>query len=81
MSWSLSQIQNGTVVALRTELQDFVLLQDDGSINVNFGDNMAFKDEVVPFILRVTSNISTMESQNTAEFKFSITILEKEQNK
>ena len=39
---------------------------------------MAFKDEALSFILRVTSNISTIESQNAVEFGFNITILEKE---
>ena len=51
-------------------------MQDDGSINVNAGDDYSVEGEVWNFRLKATSNISTVNPENVAMYDFSVSLLD-----
>ena len=52
------------------------MLQEDGSISVNAGDDYSVQGEVWNFRLQATSTISTMDPDNVAVFDFSMSLLD-----
>ena len=54
----------------------FVQLQQDGSINVDFGDDKTLEGEVWNFKLKAISTLSIQESGNIAEYEFSMSLVD-----
>ena len=53
-----------------------MVLQADGSINVNVGDDYSVEGEVWNMRLKATSAISTLDPNNVAMYDFSISLLD-----
>ena len=51
-------------------------MQDDGSINVNAGDDYSVEGEIWNFRLKATSTISTINPGNVAMYDFSVPLLD-----
>ena len=51
-------------------------MKDDGSINVNAGDDYSVEGQVWNFRLKATSMISTINPENVAQFDFGMSLLD-----
>ena len=51
-------------------------MQDDGSIDIDIGDDYSVEGEVWNMRLKATSAISTLDPNNVAQYDFSISLLD-----
>ena len=68
--------KRGKETSLSTTQYHFVELQENGSINVDFGDDKTLVGEVWNFKLKAFSTLSEEKNGNIAEYGFSMSLVD-----
>ena len=76
VSWSLVTVEDGSEWELSATQANYVLLQNDGSINVDLGEDKSVQSETWNFKLIATSDLSTLAFDKIVEYEFSISLFD-----